>query len=360
MTKNTKSTPVFIITCMILLSLFSCEKKDDNNFDTINDTIIESNDTTLPSGWNKVGTLSVSDMIWSITSDKSGNIYVAGNFTNSSGYHYVAKWDGTSWSDINLNANGSIYALTSDITGNVYAVGEFTDGATTDGGNRYVAKWNRASWNNIGRYYSSIILAADSVGNVYNANSKWDGSQWSIVCPLCSLSVSGVLTLTALSSGKIIYAGGSFALSNGYRYVAKCDGSECWSQLGDLNANANIEAIVADNNGNVYAAGDFTNGLLSTVGKHYVAKWNGSSWSDLGKLNANDDICNLAIDKKNGYIYASGYFGYVARWNGSSWNDLGNMGLAPTPIYVDDDGKLYSVVALMVNGKSEFCVVVHD
>ena len=35
--------------------------------------------------------------ISSMCCDKSGNLYAAGHFTNSSGSYYVAKWDGTIW-----------------------------------------------------------------------------------------------------------------------------------------------------------------------------------------------------------------------------------------------------------------------
>ena len=62
-----------------------------------------------------------------LTTD-GNNIFVGGDFTNNSFYHYVAKWDGTSFSELgNLKANARIIALCTDAAGNVYAAGDFTN-----------------------------------------------------------------------------------------------------------------------------------------------------------------------------------------------------------------------------------------
>ncbi len=345
-----------------------CEKesKNSNSGNPVDSTSKTTEDTviTAPAGWSKVGNLNANEMIWSLASDGSNNIYAAGNFTNASGYNYVAKWNGTVWSELGmLKANSSIFALATDASGNVYAVGSFTDGATPDGGSQYVAKWDGSNWNNIGGG-GGTILTADAIGNIYRGTSKWNGSAWSTICPVCTLNVSSVKAMVSNAPGTFQYAGGDLQLASGYRYVAKCDGSNCWSELGSLNANNDIQALATDTSGNVYAAGSFTNGILSTNGYYYVAKWNGTTWSELGNLNANGNIYFLAIDVHHGYLYASGYFtnsnggAYVAKWDGTTWSDLGDMGLSPTPIMVAASGKLYSVIA-GTNGK-EFCVVVHD
>ena len=353
----------FLLVGFALMITSSCEKdSNDSNDDAVLPIDTTGTTPTIPSGWSKVGDINANNMIWSLTSDASGNIYAGGYFTNVSGYNYVAKWNGTVWSDIGLNANDGIMALTTDASDNIYAVGFFSNGVTPDGGNHYVAKWDGASWSDIGQSHSDLLLTADGVGNVYNGPSKWNGIAWNNFGILNPDIYGSILALETNPSGDAQYGGGDFALSSGYRYIAQWDGIT-WGQTGSLNANNNIQALAVDNSGNVYAAGSFTNGALPSTGYCYVAKWDGTEWSELGSLNANGSIYNLAIDKINGYIYASGYFSssqgyYVAKWDGTSWSDLGNMLLAPTPIYVDDSGKLYSVIAS--EDGTKYCVVVHD
>jgi hypothetical protein len=363
-----KKGRILLIVSLLLLGFaasltVSCDKKS-NDPDIPNDTIPD--DTTnlvVPAGWSKVGDLNANDMIWSITSDGSGHIYAGGYFTNSGGYRYVARWNGTTWEDIGLNANGSIYALTTDAGGNIYAVGDFTNGATPGGGNRYVARWNGSSWSDIGPSGNNLTLSADGAGNVYNGPSKWDGTTWTDFAAMYPEMYGSIESLATTFSGDAQYAGGSFGHTSGYRYVARWNGT-AWSEPGTLNANDNIHAVVTDHSGNVYAAGSFTNGNLPTTGHQYVAKWDGTSWSELGSLNANGAIYSLAVDNNTGYVYASGYFSnadgksYVAKWDGTSWSDLGDMALSPAPIYVDASGKLYSVIA--GHDGRIFCVVVHD
>jgi hypothetical protein len=354
---------MLLVTGSAVLLAPGCTKDSKSDDSPINDTTHhDTSSLVIPAGWSKVGNLNANNMIWSITSDGAGTIYAGGSFTNGSGYNYVARWDGTSWSDIGLKANSSIYCLTHDTHGNVYAVGDFTNGAVPSGGNRYVARWDGSAWSDIGQSRSNVILTADNAGNVYNGSSKWNGSAWydfSIQSPEMNGSI---LAMASTSSGDLQYAGGNFTHPSGYRYVAKWNGSS-WTELGSLNANGDILALAVQGS-NVYAAGSFTNGNLPGTGHKYVAKWDGVTWSELGNLNANGDISSFAIDNNTGYVYASGYFTdsggkyYVAKWDGTSWSNLGDMALAPTPIFVNASGKLYSVVA----GHTGilFCVVVHN
>jgi hypothetical protein len=356
--------PVSILAALFLLTA-GCEKKSttDNTTSPIDTITNDTGKLIIPAGWSKVGDLRANDMIWGLTKDPSGNVYAGGYFTNSSGYRYVARWNGTVWEDIGLKANNMIFNVASDISGNVYAIGMFTNGATPTGGNTYVAKWNGSQWSDIGALHSQQILVPDAVGNMYNGIARWNGGVWKEFSPLNPETTGTVNALATIASGNLQYAGGSYAHTNGYRYVAEWNGTN-WTEVGTLNANADINALAVDNGGNIYAAGEFTNGNLPTNGYHYVAKWNGSNWSELGSLKANSSIFYLAVDNVHGWVYASGYITnaagnyFVTKWDGTSWSDLGNMYIGPTPIYVDSSGKLYSVVCA-VNGKN-FCVVVHN
>ena len=140
---------------------------------------------------------------------------------------------------------------------------------------------------------------------------------------------------------------------NSKNYVSKWNGTT-WSELGGTNNstfNNTIYSIITDANGNVYAAGDFTN----NNGKRYIAKWDGSTWSELGGINTstlNNTIFTIASDL-NGYIYSAGFFTdangnpYVAEWNGTTWNKLGGstnsiFNSVITSITTDAKGNIYA------------------
>ena len=86
-------------------------------------------------GWTELGgdsnALKANGMIRSICTDAAGQVYAAGDFTNASGKHYVAKWDGIRWSELSnydngLNENYPISSLCTDGF-NIYAVSSLND-----------------------------------------------------------------------------------------------------------------------------------------------------------------------------------------------------------------------------------------
>ncbi len=117
-----------------------------------------------------------------------------------------------------------------------------------------------------------------------------------------------------------LYIGGFFTNDSGNYYVAKWDETG-WSELGGFNslqATGCILTITGDNDGNIFAAGNFRN---KDRFYPYVAKWDGVKWSEVGKeftLNANWNIKSISLDKE-GNIYAVGGFHdgvgkFVAQW----------------------------------------------
>ncbi len=113
--------------------------------------------------------------------------------------------------------------------------------------------------------------------------------------------------------------------------------SQVWFELGvnanSLDANATIFTIKADNSGNVFAAGEFTDGADVNHGYRFVAKWNGVTWVELGAglfLSAPLHWINTILPGTGGNIYTAGTFvnanmlPYVAHWNGSAWSELGS------------------------------------
>lgn len=292
-----------------------------------------------------------SGTIYSTGIDKSGNVYAAGDFKNSTHNNFVAAWNGTSWNEVGsgtapLNANGSILTLAT-FGDTVYAAGAFTNKFNEN----YVARWNGKSWSELdsntsfhangGLIYS---ITVDRQGNVYAAGrftneggknyvAKWDGHSWSeLGTGTNALNANNDIFAISVDAYGNVYAGGYFTNTSGKEYIAKWDGHS-WRELGTaanaLNANGFINCLATDTNGNLYAGGTFMN----NNGEYYLAKWNGTKWVETGSggntLHANGAIKSVAINNKN-EVYVAGYFAdglryYVAKWNEVSWSPVDNM-----------------------------------
>ncbi len=155
--------------------------------------------------------------------------------------------------------------------------------------------------------------------NIYPIISK---GQWTKIEDVSFPAFNTIRCLVNDQNGNL-YAAGDF------NYVAKWNGSN-WSKLGGPIDPFNnvVYSLAIDKNNNIYAAGAFTN----VNGVNYVAKWNGNSWSALGQLNGskyfNGGITNIVTDL-NGQLFATGLLFkgngfFVAKWIGSSWSFLGD------------------------------------
>ncbi len=296
----------------------------------------------------------------SMTTDLSGNLYVGGNFTNQNGKHYIAKWDGTAWSELGDPANPikiyeSISLLTTDKAGNVYAAGAFGDG---DGYRYTIMKWDGASW-----YLYPYLQGApsslfvDNSGNIFAGNTTPDENGKYYVEKINTNGVTRLGTganalnsatkITAIAvdrNGNVLASGlNNAGYSPHNKFVAKWDGTT-WSTAGANSgtyADGYVSSMIADNAGNVYAA-SATNGN----GYFSVAKWDGNNWNELGPhYFFNSNVHSIAKDV-NGNVYAGGLFGntygehYVALYGKSAswvggvnnlWNNPNNWsnGLVP-------------------------------
>lgn len=91
-------------------------------------------------------------------------------------------------------------------------------------------------------------------------------------------------------------------------------------------ANAEVDALALDTNGNLYAGGLFTN--VGGVDANHIAEWNGITWVPLGS-GINGLVISLAFDS-SGNLYAGGNFttaggasaNCIARWDGTNWFGL--------------------------------------
>ena len=133
-----------------------------------------------------------------------------GLFTNGNGNYFVAKWDGSKWSELGgINSskfNKEVYTIKTDAFGNLYAAGNFTNSV----GKYYVAKYNGNSWIELGTndtFTTSSItpICSDASGNIYgvvknilgdNYVAKWDGTKWNELGGKNALSANGdILTI---------------------------------------------------------------------------------------------------------------------------------------------------------------------
>jgi hypothetical protein len=327
--------------------------------------------------WSELTGLNTTQSIISLCSDFNGNIYAAGSFTNLANKKYVAKFDGTRWSELggsnSLGANLNIHSLISDSTGNIYAAGSFTNSAN----NKYVAKFDGTKWSELGAGANGLNVDAtiysiciDLTGNIYAAGNfrnlkdkhyvaKFNGNGWFEIGTSAlnnSLNANAPIYKICSDSKGNIYAAGSFTNSANNKYVAKFDGTK-WSELGGSNSLGsgldNINSLISDSKGNIYA-NIFK--YIGVGGKAYIAKFDGTDWKELGGINSLvvSNINTIFIDSKDN-IYAavnnivgSEYKSYIVMFNGSNWSILGGgsdpfKGISSVNVLsTDSDGNLYA------------------
>lgn len=286
--------------------------------------------------WSRVGSgvhaLHINSYINSICIDKFGNLYAAGEFTDSAvfpnGHAYVAKWDGATWSELGtnsnaLNADAMINSIIADTMGNIYAAGNFR---SYPGGFAYVAKWNGTNWSELGSGSNALhanqpiwAITQDKAGNIYAGGyftdplgysyvAQWNGLTWSeLGVGSNALNPNYDILSICTDGNNNVYAAGDFRIG-GKMYVAKWNGAN-WSELGTgsnaLNANGDIFALCADAAFNIYAGGSFTDSTAGH-GRNYVAK-NNNPYVDIQTVyvdqvkvfpNPADDIINICISNE--------------------------------------------------------------
>ena len=313
-------------------------------------------------GWFALGTgnfaLNANAAILSICSDSSGNVYAAGQFTdsaNANGKNYVAKWDAHAhqWTELGtgsnaLNANFTIYAVRCDKEGNVYAAGAFSDTSTWFGASKYVAKWNGSTWAQLGSGANALnangiisTMCIDDSDNIYVAGNfrnvygnpyvaKWNGTTWNEVG---TLAANNFINSICVDDSFNIYAGGMFTDHTNHKYIAKWQNSTgTWNELGSgfdsSTDDIEIRALCVDKFHNVYSAVNFE--ILSGTVYSNIFSFNGTSWEPLGTLHANNYTEAICADD-SGYVYAAGGFTdtnrreYVSKYSQSSgiWTEVG-------------------------------------
>ena len=298
-------------------------------------------------------------------------LYAGGSFKSPGGVvatDFLAKWDGSGWSDVGGGVDGAVFALEVFDDGGgpaLYAGGGFTNAGGTPA--KYIAKWDGSQWSSLGYGVNSSVSAlavfddgggpalyaggsfTNAAGVLTNYIAKWDGAKWFGL----EEGMTGFGWVSALAvfddgtgGGPALIAGGRFLNAGGVPAtdnIAKWDGSN-WSPLGSGSIGLVFALTVFDagtGGGPVlYAGGSFTS--VGGVAAHNIAKWDGSSWSPLGSgmrgglvIGADHVYALTVFDAGTGggpALFAGGEFTLaggvpakrIAKWDGANWSALGS------------------------------------
>jgi len=200
------------------------------------------------SSWTAVGRVGMDGPVEALTVFDDGRgpaLYAGGAFTFPSGgvaANRIARWDGSSWEALGSGVNGDVLALTVFDEGGgsaLYVGGEFTTAWGVPMANR-IARWDGTSWSQLGSGMNAPVRALavfdDGSGPALYAGgdftvaggvaasriAKWDGASWSA---LGSGVSDAVLSLEVFNdrTGRALHAGGSFttAFDSGDSFLAR-------------------------------------------------------------------------------------------------------------------------------------------
>jgi len=266
-----------------------------------------------------------------------GGVNVKTNKIESTG---IAKWDliRKAWANIGKGVNGTVSTIVVEGE-NVYVAGFYlsaTDWSSSWPRSNRIAKWDGTTWSDLpGEIHGdvhamvmsdNVLYVAgqfDSIGAVQAKNvARWNGKRWHPV----GNGINGRVYALA-TSGKEIYAGGRFTQAGRFtvRNLAKWDGVS-WSNFGVASGSSSavVHAIIVGPRGEIYIGGEEIK-EVGGVPVSNVARWNGAHWSALdGGINGN--VRALALG--GGVLYAGGYFtsaGGVAAKNIAQMNAATNL-----------------------------------
>lgn len=276
----------------------------------------------------------------------SDGVYAGGQFTFAGGVaqSHLARWDGSAWSGV----GGGIAALQSSRVvralafthGKVYAGGAFNVAGSTNA--HFIAAWDGATWSALtapaGNGIASVVYTLANYAGETCAGSFWpaqygqgmlvcsSGGAWSALGGTPFYSYDGIEALAAANAKLYVgyytpYDPCCLSYWNGSAYNPL-------GAAGTAGMDSDVLAILPAPGGGIYAAGDFTN--AGTQGAGYIAYWDGAAWQTLG-TGLGPDVNALALF--GGKLYAGGTFvlggggaaSQLAVWDGMSWTPIGNV-----------------------------------
>lgn len=264
-----------------------------------------------------------------IAFDKNG-YFLAGGVNDSSNSSFtsgLARWRDGQWFPMQMDSAGVIHDLKADKEGNVVAAGYFKTINGTAANS--IARWNGQSWAPFGEGLEAEVKKIEideSTGDIYaicqNSQSSssswvmiWNGTAWS------SLRCEGMReteAVTAAPDGTVYVAGERNVAGAIPQTLYKCSNGTFSVIPTDFTFQENINSLVVDNSGILWAAGDFLNpdsphdwcGLIS---------YDGTSWSYFDSFDEQYEF----VRGSDNTIYLCGKNGGVYCFDDTSWNLIG-------------------------------------
>ncbi|HYF16206.1 MAG TPA: hypothetical protein VD971_14160 [Phycisphaerales bacterium] len=244
----------------------------------------------------------------------------------------VFRWVPASSSWTQLGSTGDARCLGN----NAGMVGGFSTGFPSS-----VMQWDNTNWVAFGGGAPGPIHAMVAAGGeaVAAVDDPADLSPWAVTVQRRSAS-TGDWTVLGAADGAIhavavmpngdVLAAGSFTNIGGVaaNRVAVWNGA-AWAPLGSGigGAGANVFAVGVLPNGDVVAGGQFT--TAGGLGVTNIARWNGFAWSAMSS-GISGTVQSIEV-AQNGDVYVGGQFqnasgalvNNITRWNGANWLPLG-------------------------------------
>jgi len=332
------------------------------------------------SGWepltgNELGGFDVKAL--AVFDDGTGPaLYAGGSFTDAGSevVNHIAKWDGQEWSGVGggINSNGFVISLEvfDDGTGPaLYAGGRISSAGGVSASR--IAKWDGTSWSEVGGGTNNDVITMEVfddgtgpalyAGGLFNSAggssavgiARWDGTSWSPVGGGFNTGSVNSLTVHDDGTGPALYAGGGFTSAGGttVNRVAKWDGTS-WSALGSGIGGSlfsRVNEVIGFDDGTgpkLIAVGSFNDAGGTSVTN--AAQWDGQAWSPLGEGTDVSGETLAVFDEGEGpVLFVGGPFltaggvtsNRVARWDGQEWSTLGTGSSGQVDVVlVSDDG----------------------
>lgn len=255
----------------------------------------------------------------------------------------VARWDGSTWEPLGGGlgeGNVTVLAVAGIDEGDawgLYAGGQFriADGLPAD----YVARWDGTAWSDVSGGVSSwvnTLTAFDDgtgmdlyAGGLFGV-AKWDGVSWSAINDGCSGRVHKLVVIDD-GNGRALYAGGQHG-------VCQWNGSQ-WISIGTTSSYGPVYGIDYFDDGTgpaLFAAGYFYR--MSGVSARNAAKWDGSAWRPLA-TSLDLAIYDLAVfDEGSGQGLFFG--GDIRRTGNTVSSNIAKWHSSSLPGELDCDGDL--------------------